>query len=822
MKTAKALFAFVAIAAACVWLVTSRPEVRFLAPHAGAEWIVAPVPVTILEQPVVARVARFERSFSLTRPPRGARLAVRALGHVEVTVNGRAVELPPVSDSKVGASVDVLDRWDFENTVSVTVTEDQAPPALWLSISTLSFQLGTDASWTASIAGSSPRPARLAAASAADAPRSPSAVGERTPAALRSVWPTLLLFTAIVATLVVAAFAAARGRAPSARTRLALVLVAWSVLFLHNLRALPEHIGFNAEQHLAYVDYVRERLALPLANEGWEMHQPPLYYAFGALVTALAGRAASVGALRLLALVAALIHVAFVDACLRRLFPSRTALQIVGLVLVAFLPLHLVLQHYVANDLFAAAFSSAGVYVLLRILERPASSIRWFVALGVCIGGAILSKLTAFAPALAIIVVLAGRLAPLNGRSPARWARSLGVVALIAAGVSGFFFVRAWVHFGHPFVTSFDPASGFAWWQDPGYSTASYWTRFGDVWTRPFHAELGSFFDGLASTSFGDGTWAGSATTAARPPWNYSLMAAGYALALVPAALVLVGAVVAIARWSRRPTAAWSALIAIAFFTIAASIYQFLRFPYFCHVKASYGVGAVVALAAFGVVGFEVLSARGRAIGALLGVALGVWSATAYASMWVRADAPATLTYLAGRRFADKDLAGADALYRRALDADGLDLDAALGLARTEVHLGNEAAAFTIAARTVRDHPESSLARRDLAVLEARRGDADAARVSLGEAIRLAPEDPGARQQLGLLLASQGSLEESVAALRDALALAPSSAETHALLALDLARLGATDEAAEHRRMVELLQAQHEKNARSTPRAPNE
>jgi tetratricopeptide (TPR) repeat protein len=595
------------------------------------------------------------------------------------------------------------------------------------------------------------------------------------------------------------------------------VLAAWGVLCVHNLGALPEHVGFNVPQHLAYVDYVRTRLALPLADEGWEMHQPPLYYVAAAAVTALAGRLASVGALRLLAFAAAAVHLVFVDACLRRLFPRRAKLQIVGLVFVAFLPLHLVFSQYVANDLFAAAFSSAGAYLLLRVLAGATIPTPRLVALGLCLGGAILSKLTAIAPVLAILVVLAAHLAPKNGLSIAKWTRSLGVVIATIAATTGFMFVRAWIHFGHPIVTSFDPSSGFAWWQDPGYVTIPYFTRLGSLWTRPFHAELGSFFDGLASTLFGDGTWAGSPATATRPPWNYQLMAAGYALSVVPAALIALGAAVAVLRWLRRPSPAWSLVLAIAAFTLAASIAQFLRFPYYCHVKASYCVGAAVALAALAVVGFDFLAARRPALGAVLGVALGVWAATAFASVWVRSDAAATLSYRAGRRVADKDLEGAAALYRRALAADPRFLDAELGLARTEARLGDEDGGFDHARHTAREHPDSAAAHRDLANFEARRGDVDAALLELGEALRITPDDPLARHQRGVLLLSRSRVGEAAAALRDALTIAPANAETHRALAVALARLGAREEAAQHQRMVELLKAQREKNARLVP-----
>src|ERR1035438_5169722 len=53
---------------------------------------------------------------------------------------------------------------------------------------------------------------------------------------------------------------------------------AWAVLFANNLKVLPNLLGYDVTGHLPYIRYIQENHALPLASEGWEMFQPPLYY----------------------------------------------------------------------------------------------------------------------------------------------------------------------------------------------------------------------------------------------------------------------------------------------------------------------------------------------------------------------------------------------------------------------------------------------------------------------------------------------------------------------------------------------------------------
>ena len=63
-----------------------------------------------------------------------------------------------------------------------------------------------------------------------------------------------------------------------------LALLCVAVLFLNNLTLVPPRAGFDTDGHVEYIRMIEERDALPTAADGWETHQPPLFYLAGAFL----------------------------------------------------------------------------------------------------------------------------------------------------------------------------------------------------------------------------------------------------------------------------------------------------------------------------------------------------------------------------------------------------------------------------------------------------------------------------------------------------------------------------------------------------------
>jgi hypothetical protein len=140
---------------------------------------------------------------------------------------------------------------------------------------------------------------------------------------------------------------------PQSIERVVLLLISamWLFLFWNNTRLLPFHVGFDSMEHLKYIDYIQQHWSLPSPTEGFEMYHPPLYFFIAASILSFCKLSitdpASVAVLRALGAVFGIAQCVLVFLTLRLLLPVRAAL--VGLMLAAFLPMHLYIANYVTN-----------------------------------------------------------------------------------------------------------------------------------------------------------------------------------------------------------------------------------------------------------------------------------------------------------------------------------------------------------------------------------------------------------------------------------------------------------------------------------------
>lgn len=798
------------IAAWLWWLGARQPDIRFLSSQGPADWITYPTPPTPFKQPAVERRVTFRRAFSLDRPPLDAPVQVRAFSRFQLAVNGMPVELPgkPGQDWKQLRGGDVarnLHRGG--NEIAVTVTNSNGPPALWLSLAGSGLDVHTDEQWEATLFGAVPRPARLAALSWAESGGNPGHEAEQSFPSFLSRWHTLALFGALSALVVAVLFWWQSRRAPdqplprsfSPRWLIGGLSGLWLLLFFNNLGSLPHHLGFDYRHHLKYIEYIQERLSLPLADEGWEMHQPPLYYGIAAVLSSVGhlarGDLLTVALLRFLSVAAGIAQVVLVLASLRLLFPGQWRRQGFGLVLAAFVPVHLYMAQYVTNDMVAAALASGAVYLCLRILHEEHASARWYASLGISLGAALLAKVTTIVVVPIVVAVLAGRLVVQRQRDPRVWLRTLGVTLLACLVTCGWHFGRVLVHFGSPLVGSYDPASGFTWWQDPGYSMTSYFSRFGQSLTEPFFSVFNGFFDGIYSTLWGDGLWGGPALPAQRPPWDYELMAAGYLLALLPTVAILVGTAVAVVQLVHQPRAEWFLLLGLALCAGLAQVYHFARLPYFCHVKAFYGLPAMVALCGLGAWGLDALCRVGRGMGVVLSIVLGTWAMASFASFWVPGDSADAQAWQGVKKLNDGKFPGSVVHFHLALERDPRHLNARLGLAEALALLGQDETARESYQQAVEDHPDQAAAHFGLALAWAREKHLDQAVEEFRRTLELAPDHPKAYFHLAQVLMLQDQTEAAIQAFRHALGNLPTSAETYHRLALALIKQEKVEEA---------------------------
>src|SRR4029077_1015247 len=78
--------------------------------------------------------------------------------------------------------------------------------------------------------------------------------------------------------------------------------------------------------------------------------------------------------------------------------------------------------------------------------------------------------------------------------------------------------------------------------------------------------------------------------------WNQQPMMAAYLWALIPTALILTGAVVAIIQFIRKPSSELFLLLGFSAVIVLGLIFMTLRVPSYAQAKAFYGFLAVTAL----------------------------------------------------------------------------------------------------------------------------------------------------------------------------------------------------------------------------------
>lgn len=741
-----------ALCAALLWLVWKAerdPRIPFLPARAPAAWILYPTPPSALPQAAVELDTVFRRSLVLDRQPGTAVLRVAWSRRGTVTVNDApAAESLPGTNWKRPTEVEISRLLHpGENLIAVRSTDDSSPPAIWLSLTGEGFHLATDESWEASLAGAAWRPARRAARPMDEWGSQPGeeSANPRPIAAARAVLPLLVVF-ALLSLLPLWALRTWHRRRPagplSGREAAALFLIVaafWGALFWND-RHLSPNWGFDSQAHLEYVRTVLEQHHLPLADEGWEMYQPPLYYMLAAGLLRLAGHTtvdpSAVVWLRGLGWAAGLLQCASLLAGLRLVFADRLRPLLAGLCLAAFLPVQLYMFQYVSNEGLHAALSTCALWLALRILRRGDTSLRPHLLLGAVLGLALLAKFSALVVCALVVAILAGRLWTQGVREPRAYARTTGALLLAAFLVCGWHYARVTWRFGKPLVGNWDRATGFAWWMDPGYATAGTFFRFGRSLTAPLLSAFHGLPDAIYSTLWGDGLLGGASFLAVRPPWNYGLMAAGYLLALLPTLALLTGLAVAAVRLVRAPRSEDVLLLGVLGATAFAVLSLSLQLPYYAQAKAFYGLSALIPLCALAGQGFDVLTRRSRIAGALLSVLLGVWALNAYATFWIPGGS-------SGEPSPEE--------AQRMLDPEGL-----LGRSAAAERQGNLEEAVALARRATEIAPDHPFAWIALGSSLARSGEKGQAIPALREALRVTPRDPTVHTWLARLYTEEG------------------------------------------------------------------
>jgi Flp pilus assembly protein TadD len=772
------------------WIARTDPAINYLPRHRDAEWIVFPTAVDARAHDDASVDATFRREFIFSSKPAAARLRLCALRRAEVKVNGGSIQLPQNRNWKDVSEVDIAKQLrEGANILEARVFNHNGPPALWLVLSSEQLNVRTDEDWEASFAGSSWRHAALASAVKTPGRGNPVAEGERTFDAAKNIWPLWILLIAITfggAILWQASFKQFKSLFIELVVFVSICAV-WFFLFWNNTRLLPFHAGFDSKEHLKYIDYIQQHWSLPSPTQGFEMYQPPLYYCIAASILSLCKLSindpGSVVVVRALGAFFGIAQCALVFLTLRLLLPARMAL--IGLLLAAFLPMHLYLMHYVTNELLTATLATLTVYLCVRLLKDETPRAAAFLFVGVALGATMLTKSTGIL-LLPIVIASICMARSYTRASFAIWSRNLGLLMAACVAVCGWYYGRIWLKFGTPLLGNWNAMTGFTWWQDPGYHTAAYYLRFGRSLITPLFSGFAGFADGIYSTLWGDGLSGGASSV--NIPWNLSPMTAGYLLGLVPAVLILVGAIVTAVRFFQKPTAELFLLLGLSVLVALSLIFMTMKVPSYAQAKAFYGLSALTPLCFFGAVGWEIITSSWTRSRSAISALVVVWALNSLAAFWIIPSVPQQLyaVKILGQQ-GKIDEAATEAAKAVEIDPSNASAHGYRALALSE--LGDDSEAKKEAQYAVQLAPTDSTAHLDLAIA-AKRTDMERAITEAQRAIDLGPENFSAYQLLMKCLLESGRYQEAAALGPEWLAVSPFDATAHSSQAVALLQTG--------------------------------
>jgi hypothetical protein len=626
--------------AAGTYKISTDQKMPFLVSEGGASWIRlrAPFQLNIHEPMIVTTVFRYR--LDMKRIPSEAILTVRAMKQAAVYLDGAPLFRSPQDSQRWKESYHInlapyLRRGGQE--LRIDVLNENGHPTLLAYCIALGIQTGDR--WEASGDGRQWLPALPVDDMP---PLGISRIFQRADSALWSLYPVYLpLF------LLVFLWSYTKDQLrPGWRAKIHLsagavrwlLLAAWLVMTANNFRKIPISMGMDYEGHTKYISYIFAYWRIPLATEGWQMFQPPLFHFLAAaFFKSLLPFFNTETAIRILKLLPLLCGAAQIEICYRTMryaYPAKTSLQIIGTLLGGLLPMNLFMSQSLGNEPLVGFLTALIVLFMCKIFsDDSAPGRKTQIIMGFLLGLAILTKVTAILiipPVLFFVffVIFQKRQSFAEGIYP--FLRFNLIFLGTALVTSGWYYLYNVIEMGRFFVGGWDPSRGIIWWQDPGYRTFRQCYVFGESLFYPVYSSIHGFWDSLYSTFWMDGF-----LSCYYPgPWNYDFMLGAVWLSLLPTVAIIIGGIIALLRKSDKLRLTLRFAASSILIYLVAIFYIFLTVPILSSAKATYALGLIPCFALLGATGFDVLT-RWRFVRAVVYGLFACWVVGVYSAYFV-------------------------------------------------------------------------------------------------------------------------------------------------------------------------------------------
>lgn len=269
------------------------------------------------------------------------------------------------------------------------------------------------------------------------------------------------------------------------------LLLVLFILQIHNFILFPISRGFDALNHLDYINYLRTNHSIPMAHEGWELYQPPLYYFLLFPITNPFLIRFFNGFVFIGLLIAVFLFFNKIT--------KNTFLAIISIVIIASLPVVIYSLPTISNELFSGMIISFTIMYYVAFAKR--FTLLNQIIIGCLLGLSLLSKATSFVLLSCIILDLIIQ----YKNNFVKLKKHLLVILGFVLIISGWFYIRNVVMYQNPFVTSVDfPKFHIV--QSPGYRDIKFFTDIsGFISLDLFKAQHYSLLSGTYFSWFYDG-----------------------------------------------------------------------------------------------------------------------------------------------------------------------------------------------------------------------------------------------------------------------------------------------------------------------------